>query len=150
MRVTPPSSEQWRERVAPPELMGESSRTVLTSKQTSQILEQIGTGAEARTTSGNSAICETCEGKQTENVARPDDRRINPGGTPQERNPAEVRRHDLEQDTETEAHTSESLTMWLRQVQQRRRRRARERRCHVSCEPRRGWRRLLTNAMIKK
>ena len=49
--------------------MGESSRTVLTSKQTSQILEQIGTGAEARTTSGNSAICETCEGKQIKNVA---------------------------------------------------------------------------------
>ena len=68
-RVAPPRSEQWRERVAPPELMGESSRTVLTSKQTSQILEQIGTGAEARTTSGNSAICETCEGKQIENVA---------------------------------------------------------------------------------
>ena len=53
----------------PPELMGGSSRTVLTSKQTSQILEQIGTGAEARTTSGNNAICETCEGKQIENVA---------------------------------------------------------------------------------
>ena len=68
-RVAPPRSEQWRERVAPPELMGESSRTVLTSKQTSQILEQIGTGAEARTTSGNSAICETCERKQIENVA---------------------------------------------------------------------------------
>ena len=63
VRVAPPRSEQWRERVAPPELMGESSRTVLTSKQTSQILEQIGTGAEARTTSGNSAICETCERK---------------------------------------------------------------------------------------
>ena len=55
-RVAPPRSEQWRERVAPPELMGESSRTVLTSRQTSHILEQIGTGAEARTTSGNSAI----------------------------------------------------------------------------------------------
>ena len=41
VRVAPPRSEQWRERVAPPELMGES-RTVLTSKQTSQILEQIG------------------------------------------------------------------------------------------------------------
>ena len=63
--------------------MGESSRTVLTSKQTSQILEQIGTGAEARATSGNSAICETCEGKQIESVAKPDDRRIDPGGTPQ-------------------------------------------------------------------
>ena len=43
VRVAPPRSEQWRERVAPPELMGGSSRTVLTSKQTSQILEQIGT-----------------------------------------------------------------------------------------------------------
>ena len=109
-----------RVRVAPPELMGESARTVLTSKQTSQILEQIGTGAEARTTSGNSAICKTCEGKQIESVAKPDDRRIDPGGTPQERNPAEVRGQDLEQDTEAEAHTSDSLTMWLRQMQQRR------------------------------
>ena len=121
VRGASPSSDQWRERVAPPELMGGSSRTVLTSKQTSQILEQIGTGAEARATSGNSAICETCEGKQIESVAKPDDRRIDPGGTPRERNPAEVRGQDLEQDTETEAYTSESLTMWLRQVQQRRR-----------------------------
>ena len=92
----------------------------MTSKQTSQILEQIRTEAEARATSGNSAICETCEGKQIESVAKPDDRRIDPGGTPQERNPVEVRGQDLEQDTETEAYTSESLTMWLRQVQQRR------------------------------
>ena len=120
VRVAPPRSEQWRERVAPPELMGRSSKTVLTSKQTSQILEQIGTGAEARATSGNSAICKTCEGKQIESVAKLDDRRIDPGGTPQERNPVEVRGQDLEQDTETEAYTSESLTMWLRQVQQRR------------------------------
>ena len=74
-------------RVAPPELMGGSSR-------------------ETRATSGNSAICKTCTRKQIENVARPDDRRIDPGGTPRERNPAEVRRHDLEQDTETEAYTS--------------------------------------------
>ena len=59
VRVAPPRREQWRERLAPPELMGESSRTVLTSKRTSQILEQIGTGAEARATSGNSAICDT-------------------------------------------------------------------------------------------
>ena len=66
VRVAPPRSEQWRERVAPPELMGGSSRTVLTPKQTSQILEQIGTGAEARATSGSSAICETCEKKQIE------------------------------------------------------------------------------------
>ena len=131
VRVAPPRSERGRERVAPPELMGGSSRTVLTSKQTSQILEQIGTGAEARATSGNSAICETCAGKQIENVARPDDQRIDPGGTPQERNPAEVRGHDLEQDTETEAYTSESLTMWLRQVQQRREK-GKKRRCHVS------------------
>ena len=58
--------------------MGESSRTVLTSKQTSQILEQIGTGAEARLTSDNSATCETCEGKQIESAAKPDDRRIDP------------------------------------------------------------------------
>ena len=28
VRVAPPRTEQWRERVAPPELMGESSRTV--------------------------------------------------------------------------------------------------------------------------
>ena len=86
--------------------MGGSSRTVLTSKQTSQILEQIGTGAEARATSGNSAICETCEGKQIESVAKPGDRRIDPGGTPQEQNSVEVRRQDLGQDTKTEAHTN--------------------------------------------
>ena len=55
-----------------------------------------------------------------ESVAKPDDKRIDPGGTPQEQNPAEVRGQDPEQDTETEAHTSESLTMWLRQMQQRR------------------------------
>ena len=147
VRVAPPSSEQWRERVAPPE----SLRTMLTSKQTSQILEQIGTGAEARTTSGNSAICETCEGKQIESVAKPDDRRIDPGGTPQERNPAEVRRQDLEQGTETEAHTSESLTMWLRQMQQRRGEGQRKALSCLTqnkserktpCEPRRRWRRL--------
>ena len=107
-----PRSEQWWQRVAPPELMGGSSRTATTTKQTSQILEQIGTGTEARATSGNSATCETCEGKQIESVAKPDDRRINPRGTPQERNPAEVRGQDLEQDTEMEAYTSESLTMW--------------------------------------
>ena len=115
VQVAPPRREQWWERVAPPELMGGSSRTVLTSKQTSQILEQIGTGAEARTTSGNGAICETCEGTQIVSMAGPDDRRIDPGSTPQERNPAEVRGQDLEQDTETEAQT-----MWLRQMQQRR------------------------------
>ena len=40
VRVAPPRNEQWLERVAPPELMGESSRTVLTSKQTSQILSR--------------------------------------------------------------------------------------------------------------
>ena len=113
VRVAPPRSELWRERVAPPELMGGSSRTVLTSKQTSQILEQIGTGTEVRATSDSSAMCETCEGKQIECVAKPDDRRIDSGSTPQERNPAEVRGQDFEQDTETEAHTSESLTMWL-------------------------------------
>ena len=79
--------------------MGESSRTVLTSKQPSQILEQIRTGVEARATSGNSVKCETCAGKQIGNMAEPDDRRIDPGGTPKERNPAEVRGHDLEQDT---------------------------------------------------
>ena len=140
-------SASERERVAPPELMGESSRIVLTSVQTSQILEQIGTGAEARTTSGNSATGATCKGKQIESVAKPDDRRIDPGGTPQERNPAEVSGQDLEQDTETEVHTSESLTIWLRQMQQRR---GEGQRKALSCltqnkserKPRRGWRRL--------
>ena len=138
--VAPPRSEHLPQRVAPPELMGGSSRTVLTSKQTSQILEQIGTGAEARATSGNSAICETCKGKQIESVA-----------TPQERNPVEVRRQDLGQDTKTEAHSSESLTMWLRQMQQRQgegQRKALS--CLIldksenktPCEPRREWRRL--------
>ena len=85
VRRLPEMASSWRVRVAPPELMGGSSRTVLTAKQTSQILEQIGTGAEARATSGNSAICETCEGKQIESVAKPDGRRIDPRGTPEER-----------------------------------------------------------------
>ena len=44
VRRMPERASSWRVRVAPPELMGGSSRTVLTSKQTSQILEQIGTG----------------------------------------------------------------------------------------------------------
>ena len=113
VRVAPQRGERGRERVAPPDLTGGSS-----TKPTSQILEQIGTGAEARATSGNSAICESCAGKQTENAARPDDPRIVPG-TPQERNQAEVRAHDLEQDTETKAYTSESLTMCLSHMQQR-------------------------------
>ena len=139
------------EGVAPPELMGGSSRTVLTSKQTSQILEKIGTEAEARATSGNSAICETCAGKQIESVARPDDRWVDPGGTPLERNPAEVRGHDLERDTETEVYTSESLTMWLRQVEERRGEGQQKALSCLTltkserkapCEPRRGWRRL--------
>ena len=68
IRRLPEMASLWRERVAPPELMGGSSRTVLTLKQTSQILEQIGTGAEARATSGNSAMCKTSAGKQIESV----------------------------------------------------------------------------------
>ena len=55
----------WRVRVAPPELMWIIKDRV-EWKQTSQILEQIGTGAEARATSGNSAICGTCAGKKIE------------------------------------------------------------------------------------
>ena len=151
VRVAPPGSDKWRERVAPPELMGGSSRTVLTSKQTSQILEQVGTGAEARATSGNSATCEACAGKQSGSVAKPDDRRIDPGCTSQERNPAEVRGHDLEQDTETEAYATELLAMWLRQVQ-RRRGEGQEQALScltltkserkTPCEERSGWRRL--------
>ena len=58
--------------------------------------------------------------KTDRECGKPDDRRIDSGGTPQEQNSAEVRGKDLEQDIETEAHTSESLTMWLRQMQQRR------------------------------
>ena len=57
--------------------------------------------------------------KADRECGKPDDRRIDPGSTPQEQNSAEVRGQDLEQDTETEAHTSESMTMWLRQMQQR-------------------------------
>ena len=44
VRVAPPWIRQWWEQVAPPELMGGSSRAVMTSKQTSQISEQIGYG----------------------------------------------------------------------------------------------------------
>ena len=65
VRVAPPWIRQWWERVAPPELMGGSSRAVMTSKQTSQILEQIGTGAEVKTTSDSSASRETFTRNQT-------------------------------------------------------------------------------------
>ena len=105
-----------------------------------------------RMISDNSATCETCAKKQIKSVARTYDRTIDPGGTTQERNLAEVRGHDLDQDTETEACTSESLTtMWLRQMQQRR---GEEQEKALSCptqtkserktpcKPRRGWRRL--------
>ena len=54
VRVAPPWIRQWWERAAPPELMGASPRAVMTSKQTSQILEQIGTEEEVRTTSDSS------------------------------------------------------------------------------------------------
>ena len=54
VRIAPTWIRQWWERVASPELMGGSPRAVMTSKQTSQILEQIGTGAEVRTTSDGS------------------------------------------------------------------------------------------------
>ena len=152
VRVAPPRSEQWRERVAPPELMGGSSRTVLTSKQTSQILEQIKTGAEARMTSGNSAICETCAGKQIESAVRT----LTTKGLIQEerhKNETQLKSKDknIEQDTEAETHTSESVTTWLRQMQQRRREGQRKTlSCLIQnkserktpCEARRGWRRL--------
>ena len=39
VRVAPPRIRQWWEGVAPPELMGGSSRAVMTSKQTSQMLD---------------------------------------------------------------------------------------------------------------
>ena len=52
----------------------------------------------------NSALSETCEGKQIESVTKLYDRRIDPGGTPHERTSVEVRGQDLEQDTETEAY----------------------------------------------
>ena len=134
-------------------------RIVLTSKQTSQILEQFGTGAEARTTSGNSATCEACAGKHIGSVAEPDDRRIDSRGTPQERNPAEARGHDLEQDAETEAYTSELLTKRLRQVPQRRGEGQEkalacltltksERKAPVRATE--GMEKIATNAMVKK
>ena len=62
LRVAPPGIRQWWQRVAPPELMGGSSRAVMTSKQTCQVLEPIGTGAEVKTTSDSSASRETCTG----------------------------------------------------------------------------------------
>ena len=92
-------------------------------------------------------------------MAKPDDRRIDPGGTPQERNPAEVRGQDLEQDTETEAHTSESLTMWLRRMQQTPGRRAKkgvdmshsEQVCKKdTVRATEGMEKIATNAMTKE
>ena len=97
VRVAPPWFRQWWERVAPPELMGGSSRAVMTSKQTSQILEQIGTGAEVRTTSDSSAARETCMRNQICEKAVPvDQRTVDPGTTPQERIPAGVGGYDHE------------------------------------------------------
>ena len=64
-----------------------------------------------------------------------DDRR-DPGGTPQEQNSAEIRGQDVEQDTETEAHTSEPLTKWLSQMQKHRRE-GQRRRWYVSEQVRR-------------
>ena len=110
-------------------------------------LGTVGTGAEARATSGNSATCETCA------KDRSGEWQIltTEGSIQKARHPADVRGHDLEQDTETEAYTSESLTMWLRQVQQRRGEgQEKALSCltltkserKAPCEPRRGWRTL--------
>ena len=112
VRVAPPRSEQWRERVAPPELMGGSSRTVLTSKQTFQILEQIGTGAEARATSGNSASSrETCTRNQNwqGRYLSINEQRIQ---EPRRKNESHLVSEDTTTnmaDIETKVHTSERL-----------------------------------------
>ena len=149
VRVAPPRSEQWRERVAPQGLMGGSSRTVWTSKQTSQILEQIGMGAEV-TTSGNSATSEACAGKQIGKVAN-----LTTDGSIQEarhKNEIQLKSEDtILNRTPKRKRTSESLAMWLRQVQQRQREgQEKASSCltltksemKAPCKPRRGWRRL--------
>ena len=111
----------WWERVAPPELMGGSPRAVTTSKHTSQIMEQIGTGAEVRTTSDSSATREACTG-----TGSGERRHL----STKERWIQEARRKNESQlvsedtilnraDIETEVHTSERLTLLLRQAELR-------------------------------
>ena len=122
VRVAPPGIEQWRELVAPPELMGGSSRAVMSSKQTFQILEQIGTGAEVRTTSDSIASREACTGTGS------GERRYLSIKEPwiqeaRRKNESQVVSEDTilnRADIGTEVHTSERLTMLLRQIPPRR------------------------------
>ena len=122
VRTAPPWIRQWWERVPPPELMGGSSRAVMTSKQTFQVLEQIGTGAEVRTTSDSSATRETCTGNRTWkrrylSIKEPWIQE------PRRRNEFQLVSEDTTTnmaDIETKVHTSERLTLLQRQIPPRR------------------------------
>ena len=115
VRVAQPWIRQRWERVAPPELMGGSSRAVMMSKQTSQILEQIGTGAEVKT---SSASRETCSRIQTWkrrylSIKEPWIQE------PRRKNESQLVSEDTTTnmaDIETEVHTSERLTLLQRQI----------------------------------
>ena len=153
VRVAPPWIRQWWERVAPPELMGGSSRAVMTSKQTSQILEQIGTGAEVKTTSDSSAPRETCTRNQIWKRRYLSIKELWIQ-EPCRKNESQLASEDTTTnmaDIETKVHTSERLTLLQRQIPPRGREgRSKALVCLTlirservtPCKPRRGWRRL--------
>ena len=142
--------------------MGRSPRAVTTSKQTSQILVQFGTGAEVRTTSDSSATREACTGTGS------GERRylsINEPWIqePRRRNESQLVSEDTilnMADIETEVHGSDQLTLLLRPPRREEERskalvcltltmnerktpcepRRSERK--TPCKPRRRWRRL--------
>ena len=94
----------------------------MTSKQTSQILEQIGTEAEVRTTSDSCATLEACT------ATRSGERRYLSIKEPwmqeaRRKNECQLVSEDTIlniADIETEVHTSEQLTLLLRQIPPRR------------------------------
>ena len=122
VRVAPPWIRQWWERVAPPGLMGGSSSAVMSSKQTSQISEQIGTGAEVKTTSDSSASRETCTRNQ---IWKRRYLSFNEPWIqePRRKNESQLVSEDTTTrmaDIETKVHTSERLTLLQRQIPPRR------------------------------
>ena len=93
-------------------------RAAATSKQTSQILEQIGMKAEVTTASDSSAARGICTRTGSGKGATPFDQRVvDTGSVSQEGVPVGVGGHVLNwADIGTKAHTSERLTSLLRQM----------------------------------
>ena len=170
VRVAPPRIRQWWERVAPPELMGGSSRAVMTSKQTSQILEQIGTDAEVKTSSDSSAPRETCTRNQMRRYLSIKEPWIQ---KPRRKNESQLVWKDTTAnmaDIEKKVHTSERLTLLQRQIPPRRGEgrskgvgmsrpdqvrkentvRATEVRKENTVQAMEGMEKIATNAMVKK